>query len=322
MRSGNLPSHYEQNGVLPITSITSSVASTDTTINVLSTAGFNPAGGTARFIGGGTSGVIEYFTYTGITSAANSSTGYPQLTGLTRGTTGGSAATAFTYSATAPVAIEYGSPDSAAMLSHWGSSVVMDGGFNQDVSAIYNYGMLTALTSPNSTANVPIMAIRLAPSVDNGTVGLLGIKEVINRLQLQLNEIAVVTNTTYLIQLVLNGIPSGAFSGSFVSPIQGGTNTSSLVQIAVNTTNTVTISGGESIAAFYTNSSGQTSYPLASISAIGNSANGGGTSNSVPTSQAGQYPDGPDILYIVATTLNAGTSNTVVARLNWQESQA
>ena len=322
MRSGNLPSHYEQNGVLPITSITSSVASSDTTINVLSTAGFNPAGGTARFIGNGTSGVIEYFTYTGITSASNSSTGYPQLTGLTRGTTGGSAATAFTYSATAPVAVEYATPDSAAMLSHWGSSVVMDGGFNQDVSAIYNYGMLTALTSPNSTANVPIMAIRLAPSVDNGTVGLLGIKEVINRLQLQLNEIAVVTNTTYLIQLVLNGIPSGAFSGSFVSPVQGGTNTSSLVQIAVNTTNTVTISGGESIAAFYTNSSGQTGYPLASISAIGNSANGGGTSNSVPTSQAGQYPDGPDILYIVATTLNAGASNTVVARLNWQESQA
>ena len=322
MRSGNLPSHYEQNGVLPITNITSSVGVSDTTINVISTAGFNPAGSTARFIGSGTSGVIEYFTYTGITSAANSSTGYPQLTGLTRGTTGGSSATAFTYSATAPVAVEYAAPDAAAMLSHWGSSVVMDGGFNQDVSAIYNYGMLTALTSPNSTANVPIMAIRLAPSVDNGTVGLLGVKEVINRLQLQLNEIAVVTNTTYLIQLVLNGIPSGAFSGSFVSPVQGGTNTSSLVQIAVNTTNTVTISGGESIAAFYTNSSGQTGYPLASISAIGNSANGGGTSNSVPTSQSGQYPDGPDILYIVATTLNAGASNTVVARLNWQESQA
>jgi len=244
------------------------------------------------------------------------------LNGCTRGQTGGAAATAFTYSATAPIAVEYASPDTAALLSHWGSSVVMDGGFNQDVSAIYNYGMTTALTSPNSTANVPIMAIRLAPSVDNGTTGLLGVKEVINRLQLQLNEIAVVTNTTYLIQLVLNGIPSGAFSGSFVTPVQGGTNTSSLVQIAINTTNTITISGGESIAAFYSNSSGQTGYPLASISAIGNSANGGGTSNSVPTSQAGMFPDGPDILYVVATTLSAGGSNTIAARLNWQESQA
>jgi len=314
MRSGNLPSHYEQNGTLPITVITSSVATTDTSINVASTAGFNPNGGTFRIIGSGTSGVIEYVTYTSLSSTS--------LNGCTRGQTGGAAATAFTYSATAPIAVEYASPDTAALLSHWGSSVVMDGGFNQDVSAIYNYGMTTALTSPNSTANVPIMAIRLAPSVDNGTTGLLGVKEVINRLQLQLNEIAVVTNTTYLIQLVLNGIPSGAFSGSFVTPVQGGTNTSSLVQIAINTTNTITISGGESIAAFYSNSSGQTGYPLASISAIGNSANGGGTSNSVPTSQAGMFPDGPDILYVVATTLSAGGSNTIAARLNWQESQA
>jgi len=244
------------------------------------------------------------------------------LTGVTRGGTGGSAATAFTYSATAPVAVEYATPDTSATLSHWGSSVVMDGGYTQDVSAIYNYGMLSALTSPNSTTNVPIMAIRLSPSADNGTVGLLGAKEVINRMQLQLNEIAVVTNTTYLIQLVLNGVPSGAFSGSFVSPTQGGTNTSSLCQIAVNTTNTVSITGGESIAAFYSNSSGQTTFNLAGIAPIGASALGGGNSNSVPTSNANQFPDGPDILYIVATTLSAGASNTVVARINWQESQA
>jgi len=314
MRSGNLPSHYEQNAILPLTTLTASITTSSTTIPVLSTQGFNPAGGTARIIGSGTSGVIEYITYTGLTSTS--------LTGVTRGTTGGAVATAYTYSATAPIAVEYASPDSAAMLSHWGSSVIMDGGYNQDVSAIYNYGMLTPLTSPNSTANVPIMAIRLAPSVDNGTVGLLGVKEIINRLQLQFNEIAVVTNTTYLVQLVLNGIPSGAFSGSFVSPVQGGTTTSSLVQIAVNTTNTVTITGGESIAAFYTNTAGQTAYSLASISAIGNSANGGGTSNTVPTSQAGQYPDGPDILYVVATTVTAGGSNTILARINWQESQA
>jgi len=317
LRSGNLPSHYEQNAILPITTITSSLTTTSTTINVANTAGFNPAGGTARIIGSGTSGVIEYITYTGITSGAPGS-----LTGVTRGATGGSAATAFTYSATAPVAVEYASPDAAAQLSHWGSSVVMDGGFNQDVSAIYNYGMTTALSTAANTNPVPIMAIRLAPSVDNGTTGLMGVKEVLNRLQLQLNEIAVVTNTTFLISLVLNGVPSGSFSGSFQTPVQGGTSTSSLVQIALNTTNTVTITGGESIAAFYSNSSGQTSYPLASISAIGNSANGGGTSNTVPTSPSGQFPDGPDILYVVATPLSATGSYTVVARLNWQESQA
>jgi len=314
LRSGNLPAKYEQNGNLPMTALSASISTSDTTIPVVSTAGFNPAGGNARIMGSGTSGVIEYIAYTGLTTTS--------LTGVTRGQTGGSGATAFTYSATAPIAVEYSAPDTAALLSHWGSAVIMDGGFNNDVSAIYNYGMTTALSTATNTNTVPIMALRLAPSVDNGTTGLLGVKEVINRLQLQLNEIAVVTNSTFLIQLVLNAVPSASFSGNFQTPVQGGTTTSSLVQIAINTTNTLTITGGESIAAFYTNSSGQTTQQLDKISAIGNASNGGGTANTVPTSQSGQYPDGPDILYIVATPLSAAGSLTCVARLSWQESQA
>lgn len=311
MRSGNLPSHYEQNNTLPMTTITASVGVSDTTINLLSTAGFNPAGGSARIIGNGVSGVIEYINYTSLTGTT--------LNGVTRGQTGGSAATAFTYSATAPVAVEYSSPDSAAQLSHWGSSVVMDGGYTQDVSLIYNYGMTSFMTSPASTAGVPIMAIRVAPSVDNGTTGTLGVKEIINRLQLQLRELAVVTTNTYLIQLILNGVTTG-FSATFASPTQNNTNTSSIVQIATNTTNTVTITGGESVAAFYTNGSGQTTLDLTAVTAFGNCALGGGTSNSVPNSQAGTYPDGPDILYVVASAINS--AGTIVARLSWQESQA
>ena len=313
LRSGNMCSHYEQNNEIQITSITQSVGSSDTTIYVNSTAGFNPAGGTAIIRGATAAGVVEYITYTSLTPFS--------LVGCTRGATGGAVATSFTYSSSAPVSVEYSAPDTAALLSHWGSSVVMDGGYSQDASAIYNYGMTTALTSPNSTAAVPIMAIRVAPSVDNGTTGLFGTKEIINRLQLQLREIAVVTNTTYLIQLVLNPTVSG-FSGSFTSIAQSGTNTSSLAQVAVNTTNTVTITGGESIAAFYSNTSGQQTYDLSAISAIGNAALGGGSSNTVPTSQAGIYPDGPDIIYVVATTPTAGGSNTILARLNWLESQA
>ena len=313
LRSGNMTSHYEQNNEIQTTFLTASIGTGDTTINVGSTFGFNPAGGTAIIRGSGVSGVIEYIKYTSMTGT--------QLQGVTRGQTGGAAATAFTYSATAPVSVEYAAPDTAALLSHWGSSVVMDGGFNSDASAIYNYGMTTALSSPNSTAAVPIMAIRIAPSVDNGQSGLFGLKEIINRLQLQLREIAVVTNTTYLVQLILNGVPS-AFSGSFGSIAQSATNTDSISQVAVNTTNTVTITGGTSIAAFYSNPTGQTTYDLSYIAPIGNAALGGGTSNSVPTTQANVYPDGPDILYVVATTPTAGGSNTILARLNWVESQA
>jgi len=313
LRSGNMTSHYEQNNEIQTTFATASIGSGDTTIYVNSTFGFNPAGGTAIIRGSGASGVVEYIKYASLTPNS--------LLGVTRGAAGGASATAFTYSSTAPISVEYAAPDTAALLSHWGSSVVMDGGYSQDASAIYNYGMTTALTSPNSTAAVPIMAIRIAPSVDNGQTGLFGLKEIINRLQLQLREIAVVTNVTYLVQLVLNPVVSG-FSGGFTNINQSGTNTSSLAQVAVNTTNTITISGGESIAAFYSNTGGQTTYDLSAISAIGNAALGGGQSNTVPTSQANFYPDGPDILYVVATATIAGSSNTIFARLNWLESQA
>jgi hypothetical protein len=152
----------------------------------------------------------------------------------------------------------------------------------------------------------------------------MGQKEVINRLQLAMRELAVVTNTTYLIQFILNGVPSAAFSansGNFVSPTQG-TNTSSISQVGINTTNTVTITGGESVAAFYSNGSGQTTYDLSGIAPFGNAALGGGSSNAVPTSVSNQFPDGPDVLYVVAATLTAGASNTIFARLNWAESQA
>lgn len=313
LRSGNMCSHYEQNNELQTTYLTASIGTGDSTVYVGSTFGFNPAGGTAIIRNSAVAGAIEYIKYTGLTGTS--------LIGVTRGQTGGSVATAFTYSATAPTSVEYAAPDTAALLSHWGSSVVMDGGYSQDASAIYNYGMTTSLTSPNSTAAVPIMAIRIAPSVDNGQIGLFGAKEIINRLQLQLREIAVVTNVTYLVQLILNPVVSG-FSGSFTNIIQSGTNTSSLAQVAVNTTNTITVSGGESIAAFYSNTGGQTTYDLSAISAIGNSALGGGTSNTIPTTQANFFPDGPDILYVVATATIAGASNTIIARLNWLESQA
>ena len=314
MRSGNLPSRYESNGQGAVTTISSSIAAADTTINVANVTGFNPNGGTLKVTASGTSGVIEYMTYTGI--SGNS------FTGVTRATTGGQGtAQTFTYSATAPVSVEYAPPDSVAVISHWGSSVVMDGGFSQDISLIYNYGTTSTVNVPSATA-VPILAIRLAPSVDNGQVGVLGNKEVINRLQLQLRELGVVTSGAFLIQLVLNGYTTGTPTWTaFQSPTQNNTQTSSIVQVASQSATTATFTGGESIAAAFTNSSGQTTLDLTAVSGIGNAILGGGLTNTVPTSYAGQFPDGPDVLYVVAYN-TAATASTIIARLSWQESQA
>ena len=327
MRSGNLPSRYESNGQGNITSLYSTITSSQTTIPVVSASGFNPAGGTLKITAAASGGVIEYATYTGITFGSVSGLAYDQFTGVTRGTTGGGVASAFTAvypptNAIPPVSVEYAPPDSVAVISHWGSSVVMDGGFNNDFALIYNFGTTTTVAVPFG-ASCPILAIRVAPSVDNGQVGTLGQKEVINRLQLQLRELGVVTSGTFLIQLVLNGYSTGTLSwGAFQSPTQNNTVTSSIVQVSAQTNVGGTFTGGESIAAAFTNSSGQTTLDLTSVAGIGNAILGGGLNNTVPTTYAGQYPDGPDILYVVATNTATSGSNTILARLSWQESQA
>lgn len=383
MRTGNMASHYESNGIAPTTILTSSLANsnttlsaaigaTDTTIALTSATNYNttgvvqidneliyysnksgnnlvgcirgfgstlaaqhnngstvaissmdildtsrfPPAGTVKVQNSGQSGSIEYIAYTGNDGSI--------LYGLTRAQTGGNPTAggqSFTYSATAPIGVELASPDTVPSLSHWGSSVIMDGRFDDDKSLIFNYGTTTTVAT-SSTTPVVLMAIRIAPAVDNGTVGLLGAKEIINRMQLQLDSLGIVTTgNTYLINLVLNGYASGAMSGSFVSPIQL-TNgiTSSLAQIAINT-NAVTVTGGESVAAAYCAANNVTTLDLSGVRDLGNSILGGGTSNTVPTSQAGFYPDGPDILYVVAQAVSA-TGGTILARLSWKEAQA
>ena len=324
MRSGNMGAHYESNGQGPITYLTSTLTNTEvTTMNVGSTVGF-PTAGTVRVTNASGTGTVEYIAYTNKTSTT--------LTGLTRIQSGGNG-TAQTFTAAnpstnaiPPVAVELALPDTAASISHWGSSVIMDGRFDDDKSLVFNYGMTSALTT-TSTTPVPILAIRIAPAVDNGTTGLLGAKEIINRMQLQLDSLQLFTTGTtgYLINLVLNGYVTGTFSGNsgnFVAPISTQSpTTSSLAQVNFNTTNSVTISSGESVAGVYTAVSGPTTIDLGQVRDLGNSILGGGTSNTIPTSQAGLYPDGPDILYVVAIPL-ASTSATIQARLSWKEAQA
>jgi hypothetical protein len=313
MRSGNMTSRYESNGTSPVTFLTTSLGTGDTFINVGSTAGFAPAG-TVRVSASNAAGVVEHISYT----VVNATT----LRTVARAQPGGQAtAQAFTFSATAPVAVEFASPDTNAALSHWGSSVIMDGNFNDDKSLVFNFGATTAV-STNTTNPVVLLALRVAPSVDNGTVGTLGVKETINRMQLQLESLGIVTTgNTYLINLVLNGFASGATSGQFITPIQQANGiSSSLAQVAVNT-NAVSVTGGESVAAAYCVANGVSTLDLANVRDLGNSILGGGTTNSVPIQQEGFYPDGPDILYVVAQAVSA-TAGTILARLSWKEAQA
>jgi hypothetical protein len=193
----------------------------------------------------------------------------------------------------------------------------MDGLFNDDKSLVFNYGTVAPLNF-GATATVPVLAIRIAPSVSNGLVGTLGQQEIINRMQLQLVELGLITTAPCLINLVLNGLTAGGTWTAFSSPTQAGTSSSSLAQVAQNTAAGATISGGESVTALFSN--GVNVLDLSGVRDLGNSILGGGTSNTVPTTTANYYPDGPDILYVVVT--GTGTAGTILARLNWKEAQA
>jgi hypothetical protein len=194
----------------------------------------------------------------------------------------------------------------------------MDGRYDDDKSLVFVAGQTRTQTITNvaQDATVPLISIRIAPTVDNGLTGILGAREIINRMQLTLRSMGCQTtgtNMVFLITLRLNGRVS---AGTFASV--GG---SSLAQVAYHASGT-TISGGENVFAFYTNTPGVTAQDLSAVRDIGNSILGGGTSNTCPTNALNVYPDGPDILTICATNITAVGTNSINARISWTEAQA
>lgn len=333
MRAGNLPARYEENTIQPITTITGTVNSSDTVVNVANVSGFPPSG-TARIMAPGSTGVIEYITY----GSTQSSGGLTALKSVTRGVFGGSQATTFTYNAAAPIAVELAGAPPAAALSHWGSSVIMEGQYQTDLVYSFNTGSqdagtasLSAITTVAPNVTVPLLSIRLAPSVDSGKTGLLGAKEVINRMQLKLQSMDAITNGLFRLSLVLNG---NIYTNQPWVPVTnpGTTINSSLAQVCYHSNNVFgtsikdTLSGGESIFGFYTASNSntgynETTYDLTSVRDLGTSAIGGGT-NSIPSNNSyNVYPDGPDVVTVLATNLGT-TTQGIGVRLSWAESQS
>lgn len=315
LRSGNLVARYETNTNPYYTYLTSSLASgtVSGSISVADTTGWPSTGIAVLTQAGATGATIEYISYTAITQTS--------LVIGSRAQTGGSVTaqnftitggTAINPGGTAPIKVELYSPQQASTISHWGSSVIMDGKFDNDKSFIFNGGMNTALNNQTANQRLALMSIRLAPSVDSGTTGILGSREIINRMQLALNSMdAYCTGTTFRVDLILNGkIGSGTFASV------GG---SSLAQVAYHSSNT-TISGGESVYSFFTNNGQAITQDLSLVRDIGNSILGGGNNNTVPTSATGLYPDGPDVLTIAATAL--ASPNSINARISWVEAQA
>ena len=282
MRSGNLSGRYESSTIPPVTTVTSTIGSTDVAINVADTSKF-PSSGTLQIRNASTG--IEYVNYTGKTATT--------FTGLTRGQAGATSlavtiaagsnigtdsstsglqvgqkivsqnsatptsvfygafpdgtfisainGTSLTFSQaalisnpyvtvapmgygsgqaftinnpnTAPTSVELAYPTYAPSISHWGTSVIMDGGFDDDKSLLFTYGQINPVIVPaNATRN--LFSIRIAPSVDNGVGAGFGQRELINRMQLVLRTLDITTPTAGAQILVKAQLNSTSFAGS------------------------------------------------------------------------------------------------------------
>lgn len=236
MRSGNIPARYETNTIAPTTFVTNtnSIISGTTTTGLFyagDITGFPPKG-VISVSAAGTSGAVEFMAYDN-SAFTTTQTGFNVTSrGLQADTAtivagsngGGAAGTAFTYSATAPIKVELFAPSLASTISHWGSSVIMDGRYDDDKSLVFSSGMNNPLVV-SQRQQYPLISIRIAPSVDSGTVSTSGSRELINRMQLLLRQMDAQTNgASFAVDLWLNAaVASGSAIGATGTTAGSGT---------------------------------------------------------------------------------------------------
>jgi hypothetical protein len=168
---------------------------------------------------------------------------------------------------------------------------------------LYPVGSYNNTSGPNYQ---PLLSIRLSPSVSSGLTGKLGDRDVINRMQLRMQEIAVQTTQLVDVKVLINPRLNNLNFAGVASP--------SLTQIIQHTSND-TVSGGTQIynfrAAGQNGVEASTTVDVSELFELSNSILGG---DSV-------FPDGPDILTIAVSRLTGSTTLTS-AKLTWTEAQA
>jgi hypothetical protein len=165
---------------------------------------------------------------------------------------------------------------------------------------------------------IPLISVRLAPSVDNSLIGNLGDRDIINRMQLKMKELGVSVSHDSLMTVVLNGNLSNVSYSNVGAP--------SLSQYISHAAND-TINGGTTIYQFRASGgnegatgkrfSSSSTFTLEGLTDLGNSILGGD----------GVFPNGPDVLTICATPVDSSeidqtSAYQVSSRLSWSESQA
>ena len=319
MRSSNLPVRYSIDNDAPLTHLTSTIDSNDTTIPVANLQEFADTG--MVYIDN------EVITYTG----RSATDGPGNFTGCTREATfqqylQGTTST-FSAGPKVPHSTNTGileiSNTCSPTLSHWGSSLIMDGGFERDRGFLFTHkeSNIDITTTPKTA-----FCIRLAPSVSNALTGRLGAKELLNRSQMLVEEVAVSVGRSggffsSVGEIVVEGILnprnfSDANWQGLNAASRGGQ--PSFAQIAANNNITWTTGNyatpGELIFSYVAASSNSGSVVsnlnLTKLKEMSGAPLGGDF----------MYPDGPDILAINIYMIFGSSKGSVALR--WIEAQA
>lgn len=165
---------------------------------------------------------------------------------------------------------------------------------------------------------IPLVSLRLAPSVDGNLTGALGERDIINRMQMQLKETGLILTHDCEVKLILNGNLSNTSWEQVANP-----SLSELIPHDVGDT----VNGGTEIFSFRasggtTDNTGQrlsntSDFQLGDIIDLGNSILGGD----------GVFPNGPDVLTIAVKVVDTGGIDAdnpfkTSSRITWAESQA
>jgi hypothetical protein len=291
MRTGNTAIRYQSLNESAIGRLASTINDSTTSIPLIDASRFPPTG------------VVlvenEVITYTGktgntLTGATRGASFQMFIGGSNRTFTGGSAAEHLVGNGFTSVTLI--SCTAAPQLNHWGSSYIMDGGFDTDRGYYFNYASLNEVIPTGDTHTV--FFIRLAPSVSNSIAGDLGDRDLINRSQLLLQKLQVQSSRSVQVYGILNpsNINAGTLSWTSVNTAQLGSQPS-FAQIAEGVT--FECAPGEQIFSTLGQPDGFSEIDLSSLKELSNSAIGG----------YNNFPDGPDVLGIVVRPLDIGITN-------------
>ena len=306
MRSGNSAVRYQAINESARDRLAASMNNTQTTVVLNDASRFPSTGGVVLVEN-------ECISYTGKSGNI--------LTGCTRGSSfnmfvGGSTKT-FSGGAAAVHSVGNGytavtliSCTCSPIINHWGSSYIMDGGFDSDRGYYFNYAQ-TGITLSGGQSKTAFF-LRLAPSVSNSIAGAFGDRDLINRAQLLLQRLQVQADVPVQVYGILNpgNIDASTLTWTAVNTASLGSQPS-FAQISTSTTTPAT--PGEQNFSTLGQPNGFAEINLSELKELTNSAIGGYSN----------YPDGPDVLAVVVKNIaSSGGASNININLFWSEAQA